>query len=509
LITKKIAAYGASVVVALIVGVALMATASAAYSVGDVSTTITASGQTQTLTTVEANSGSLATVVEGTYSIVTQPASGGSVAITTQGTAAAVSSLTTGAGGGANVAGVSTITVASTANFPSSGYFFIDDNADIADATAAPVGGLDATDEIVLCTGKAAAGTTLTGCTRGVGNTAPGAHADGAVVYPIQYSVIAVAPFDTGDGSMSLADASGFRATGGQVITIPAVFANSEAFAFTGKSGNSLTGTIVTVPAATLPAGTDVVQFGRVVDSAVVTITVDSGFAGSFTYEFAFDQVAGDSTSTVTVIGDLPVANDVEATVTATLPTPLPVIINIGGPDSSEPQGAPNTLTFASFPTKGLLSGPGGALPATVTCTNVTGSVAGEVRTNCAAQLIYTPLAGATGTDSFTYNFANGGETSNTATVTIILPGGTSTTPGAGFTTALVTGVNLTTYGGGTVAQLGTDAAAAGATSVSVTVGGSFVVYVVGAPDFVNVDFATNFSGGVPAGTVVLVLIQS
>jgi hypothetical protein len=82
-------------------------------------------------------------------------------------------------------------------------------------------------------------------------------------------------------------------------------------------------------------------------------------------------------------------------------------------------------------------------------------------------------------------------------------------TPGAGFGTPIVAGLNLSTYNGGTVAEMAADAAAAGATTVSVTVGGVFVTYVVGAPDFVNAAFTANFPDGIPAGEVVLVVVSS
>ena len=82
-------------------------------------------------------------------------------------------------------------------------------------------------------------------------------------------------------------------------------------------------------------------------------------------------------------------------------------------------------------------------------------------------------------------------------------------TMGEGFAGALAPGVTLTTYGGGTVAQLEADASTAGATSVSVTDSGTFVVLVVGAPSFVNEDFDNLFPDGVPANTVVLVLVSS
>lgn len=84
--------------------------------------------------------------------------------------------------------------------------------------------------------------------------------------------------------------------------------------------------------------------------------------------------------------------------------------------------------------------------------------------------------------------------------------GAAAPTPGAGFAGTLSAGVNLTTYGGGSVEQLGTDATDAGASSVSVTVDGAFIVYVVGAPAFVNQAFTDQYPDGVPAGTVVLVL---
>jgi hypothetical protein len=83
--------------------------------------------------------------------------------------------------------------------------------------------------------------------------------------------------------------------------------------------------------------------------------------------------------------------------------------------------------------------------------------------------------------------------------VTDVLPGG--------FSTAIVPGVNLATYGGGPLAQIESELGAAGATSLVVTVDGKFVIYIAGAPGFVNSAFATAFPDGLSAGAAVLVVI--
>lgn len=75
-----------------------------------------------------------------------------------------------------------------------------------------------------------------------------------------------------------------------------------------------------------------------------------------------------------------------------------------------------------------------------------------------------------------------------------------------GFGSAITSGVNLTTYAGGSVDQLAVEASNVGATAVAVTSGGKFVVLVPGAPSFVNSGFKVKFPSGVPAGTVVLVV---
>lgn len=81
-----------------------------------------------------------------------------------------------------------------------------------------------------------------------------------------------------------------------------------------------------------------------------------------------------------------------------------------------------------------------------------------------------------------------------------------SSVSSGGFGSAIGPGVNLTTYAGGSVDQLALEASNAGANAVAVTSAGKFIVLVPGAPSFVNAAFKARFPGGVPAGTVVLVV---
>jgi len=85
--------------------------------------------------------------------------------------------------------------------------------------------------------------------------------------------------------------------------------------------------------------------------------------------------------------------------------------------------------------------------------------------------------------------------------VTDVLPGG--------FSVAPVAGANLAAYGGGSLNQLESELGEAGATSVVVAVDGAFLIHIVGAPAFVNTDFATAFPDGLAAGTVVLIVVST
>ena len=68
-------------------------------------------------------------------------------------------------------------------------------------------------------------------------------------------------------------------------------------------------------------------------------------------------------------------------------------------------------------------------------------------------------------------------------------------------------GVSTVIFGSGDLASLAAAAKAAGATSVSVFIGGMSYTHVVGAPAFVNAAFAAKFPDGVPANQIVLLAI--
>lgn len=68
-------------------------------------------------------------------------------------------------------------------------------------------------------------------------------------------------------------------------------------------------------------------------------------------------------------------------------------------------------------------------------------------------------------------------------------------------------GVSLVLFSGGSMDGLVAAAQAEGVTTISATVNGKFMTYVVGAPEFVNAAFKAHFSGGVDAQTP-LVLVK-
>ena len=66
-------------------------------------------------------------------------------------------------------------------------------------------------------------------------------------------------------------------------------------------------------------------------------------------------------------------------------------------------------------------------------------------------------------------------------------------------------GISLVTFTGTTLEGLIQAAQAEGLVSVAATVDGDFVMYIVGAPTFVNAQFNTTFSGGLQANTPLAV----
>lgn len=85
--------------------------------------------------------------------------------------------------------------------------------------------------------------------------------------------------------------------------------------------------------------------------------------------------------------------------------------------------------------------------------------------------------------------------------VTDALPGG--------FSPAVVPGTNFAQYGGGPLAQIQAELGELGASSLAVTVDGELVIYIAGAPGFVNADFAALFPDGLPADAVVIITVAA
>ena len=83
---------------------------------------------------------------------------------------------------------------------------------------------------------------------------------------------------------------------------------------------------------------------------------------------------------------------------------------------------------------------------------------------------------------------------------------GAAQTPGS-FSTQPGPGATIATYSGGPVE--GIEAAAPNAQTFFVAVGGSFLAYVAGAPDFVNAEFVEHFGGVVPPDTGMLIISPS
>ena len=506
MITNKFTAYGLTVAVAFAAAVVLLlATAPLSASAdkgttADGSATISnvAKGRTVTLSATQVSGKEACD--EGTFTVSNFV--GGTAAAPAEADCTTRMTEVSAVG----LVGDTTLTVLSTTGFPTSGSLIMDNDTEDSNLATGDI-------EIVDYTGVTP--TSFTGVTRARAGTTALVPVVGANLWPVVYVQTTIAPIKVDNTTVNVTDAGGLVVGGtehAELIVDPSG-GNQEILRVSAKSGNTLTVTPFTIDH---DVGEYVAQINGVNrDSAtsVFTRTASTTTEGSFKFTLvANGQTSTAGTMSLTIVSDSPDAADAEVTVSATTPVALPIIVGLAGSDSSEFVGSDSNgvldgpaFTFTKLPTKGILTDPTAAL-----CTDVTGAVVGEVMTNCLGQTVYTALLGATGTDSFEYTLRNAGETSATATVTIILPGGTPTpTPGAGFADALVAGVNLTTYRGGTVLQLATDAAAAGATSVSVTSAGAFIVHVVGAPDFVNAAFAANFPDDVPSGQVVLVLVSS
>ena len=501
MITNKLSAFGVSVVVAfaavLVLLVASPLTASAdkgtaTAKVVTIPNSTVAADQAITVQGTHVSGKALCT--NGAMTAVANKTVGGSVtfadaACGTTKTTVSIQPTTT----------ATSITVASTTGFPDSGSILI--------GTAAPGGGA-ALEEILDYTSKTK--TTIDGLTRARAGTVAVAHAAGVSLYPVIYSQIqgAAGVVAATSTTIELTDASSvvFDTAGAQVIFSPG--ANDDPVVITGRTGSVITHA-VSVGAHAM--GAYIAQIsGANTDSATATFVRTASTTTTGSFEFIHTVTAQASTKAlveITLITDKPVATAAAATVSSTDVVAIPVIVSLNGTDDTQ-VGTAGAFAVTVLPLKGVLG-----LVSAAICTDVVtvpATKVGAVMTNCASTVIYTPLIGATGSDSFTFTLTQGGEVSAAQTATITLPAApvavVAPTLTGGFATTVSTGVNLTTYGGGTVAELDADGVVAGATSISVTVDGAYVVYVVGAPEFVNAAFNAQFPTTVPFGTVVLVV---
>jgi hypothetical protein len=505
LITHKLSAFGVSVVVAfaavLVLLVASPLTASAtkgitsgsAVTIPNIATT---TDRDITIKSTHVSGTELCT--EGTFAEVANKTVGGAVTIADVGCTAGTRVTTT------SIAMLTTSTsmaVASTTGFPDAGSVII--------AVANTLGAGGATEEIVDYTSKTE--TSLDGLTRGRAGTPKVAHVAGRTVYPVRYSTLTTAPITGTSVTLNITDGNSWVAgTGPELIFAPGKVAQGIELA-TVKDVNTFThGSVGT---ATYVIGTYIAQVSAVnqdTATATFTRTATTTTAGSFQFiATAGGEASIKGTTTIALITDKPDANATSATVISTAPpTAIPVLVQLTGTDLTEIAAAP-AMAATVLPLKGTL----GAVSA-ATCVDVGTAatrVVGSAMTNCTASVQYTPLLGAVGADTFSFTFTNGAETSVAAVATITLPAAevvpevVVVTDVGGFTPSIVTGANLVIYGGGTLVELDADGAASGATTISVTVGGEYINWVVSGPAFVNEAFTANFPDGVPNGTIIQV----
>lgn len=496
MIKTKFTAYGLAVAVAFVAAVMLVVVGtpnevSADKGVtGALSQTITNASGGEAVNLKSTHQSGTEACQEGTFAVAAP--TGGTVAAPTNAACATIKTTVSVL----NKTTDTSVTVASTTGFPASGSIIVDNDGNDNLATGAV--------EVIDYTSITK--TSIDGMTRARAGTTALALAVNADVWPAVYTTITIAALANNATVTNVADASGMVAggtTGADIIMNPT--GAIKIVAASAISGNTITH--ASIGAVTMAIGEFVVQIsGDNTDSAtaVFTRTAATTTAGTFTYTNTTNgQTSTKGTATVTIITDKPTADATSATVSATEPKALPVIVSLTGSDTTEAKSTPS-FTMTKLPTKGVM----GTITAAL-CTDVALAKVGSVMTNCTSTVIYTPLLGATGADSAEYTMTNGGETSVAAAITITLPAAAvveTVAAATGFDGTIVAGVNLTTHAGGTVTAMAADAVAAGATSVSVTSAGSFIVHVVGAPSFVNQAFTDHFTDGVPASTVMLVV---
>ena len=284
-------------------------------------------------------------------------------------------------------------------------------------------------------------------------------------------------------------------------------------FTVTGPAGNTVV--VVTANESLSPvAGTACSVSGTGTTSCTDAIEARAAGASTPSHAFAYidiDSLAGEPIGTYTVTGSIVgVAN---ATIFGTMTFTL--------------VKAPATLTMTDPGTIGL----GESKAVTITCKNAddTACPSGTLiavnvsSSNLLAQNASTGSAGSSiadirttdaGTATVNLIGVTAGTTQiviNTSTITALKsvtvgtgPAVVVTAPGAFVGTVSATGTSIVTFTG-TLAQLAATAAEAKAITVAATVGGKFVTHVVGAPAFVNAEFAAAFATGLTSQGLIIV----
>jgi hypothetical protein len=183
--------------------------------------------------------------------------------------------------------------------------------------------------------------------------------------------------------SLPVANPTTVGTEAGQPVTIPVLAADASTAA-------PLDPTSVTVPTGPTH-GTVTVD----PSTGKITYTSAAGFSGTdtFTYTVADTNGAVSNPATVSVVVSRPQANDSDATTREGSAVSIPVLSLAAGPSKLVP---------------GSVAVTGGPADGTTAVNSTTGTVT------------YTPMAGFSGTDSFTYTVADvNGAVSDTATVTI------------------------------------------------------------------------------------------
>ncbi len=246
------------------------------------------------------------------------------------------------------------------------------------------------------------------------------------------------------------------------------------------------------------------------------TDAIEAKVSGATTASHAFayidiDSLAGEPLGTYTVTGSISGAAGatIYGTMTFTLvKAPATITMSAAGTIGL---GESKAITITCKGTDGAACPSGTLISVNVTATNLlaqntsTGSAGTQItdiRTNDAGTATVNLIGVAAGTTQIVIN---------TSTVTLLQsvtvgtgPAAVVTAPGAFVGTVAATGSSIVTFTG-TLAQLAATAAEAKAITVTATVGGKFVTHVVGAPAFVNADFAAAFTANLASQPVILV----